>query len=216
MQTTKKITGYAGSTTNPDSVLQKLLDLGGHNILHIKCNNPNKLYYLLPNKTISCKWLTDDSVCCTVAHTPFNMYITNGIAFCAYNYDDTTVWNPGMGFIHIPDNSSIEKLPASKENVRDLLMLANHFGYVYSPRADVWRFKITMKSPCYYKESMMDMFWNIGVFLGYDDNGNAVVDRGSDSTLVCRAAHCVPYSSFASKVDVTGQINDKLVNKHLI
>lgn len=217
-----KESGYVGSINDPDSVLQKLLDLGGHNNLHIKCNNPNKIYFILPNKTISCKWIPDDV--CREEHAagrdgnPFSVYIdkNNGISFCAYNYSADVVWNPGMGFIHIPSTSSIEKITAPEADVRNLLDLAKRCGYVYIPKADVWKFKITQKSPCYYKQSIVDMFWSIGVFLGYDDHGNAIIDRGSDSTLCCRAGQCVPYNKYNTKVDTTGQINDKLVNIHLI
>lgn len=215
-----KESGYIGSINNPDSVLQKLLDLGGHNNLHIKCNNPNKIYFLLPNKTISCKWISEDTRRegheASNSREPFSVYIIGGISFCAYNCSNDVVWNPGMGFIHIPSATPIEKITASKSDVKTLLDLAKLCGYIYIPKANVWKFKITRKSPCYYKQSILDMFWSIGVFLGYDDHGDAIIDRGSDSTVCCRAGMCVPYNKYSIKVDTAGQINDWLINIHLI
>lgn len=217
MSTKITTNGYIGSPSDPDSVLQKLLDLGGHNNLHLKCDNPNKIYYLLPNKTISSMWMTDEQVHVRLlSKEPFSLYVVNGISFCAYNYNQDTVWNPGMGFVHIPQGACVDKLPAPDDMVKNLLSLAGALGYVYNKKAGVWKFKVTPKAPCYYKQSMVDLFWNVGVFLGYDEHGYAMIDNGSDSTLVCRAEHCVPYKNFSTLVDVTGQINDRLVNIHLI
>lgn len=211
------ITGYVGSATNPEKVLQNLLDLGGHNNLHLKCDNPNKIYYLLPNKTISCKWNTAVDIPVPTPTSPFKLYAVHGImVFCAYDCGNNQVWNPGLGFMAIPPNDdAIEIMNAPEDMVEQLLKAAHSIGYTYIKGADVWKFNVTPKSACYFKESMVDMFWSIGVFLGYDDAGKAIIDRGTDSTIACRAEYCIPYKAFNSKVDSTGHINDKLVNKYL-
>ena len=43
---------FIGSKEKAQDILKALLDAGGHNNLKMKCDDPNKVYYLLPNKTI--------------------------------------------------------------------------------------------------------------------------------------------------------------------
>lgn len=212
------VKGYVGSVSQYDEILKALIDLGGHNNLHLIPNNPQKIYYLLPNKTISCKWIssTETPVSVSLNKCPFNLYMLNGIALCMYSYDDNTAWNPFLGFVHIPNDNNIKIIEAQDSDIKTLCAYAKKEGYVYIKSIDAWKFRLTHKSPCYFKLSNMDMTWKIGVFLDYDENGNAVIDQGSDSTLICRAAQCVPYKRFNELVDSTGQINDKLVNVRLI
>lgn len=219
IENNKDIKGYAGDSKHPEKVLEKLLDLGGHNNLHIKCDNPNKIYYLLPNKTISCKWKCDmpDPILQKPKKDAFNYYIINNVSLLAYNLDKYTIWNPGVGPIYLSSSMDVERLPARESSIRDFLKLADALGYVYVKSADAWKYKISINAPCYYKESANDLYWKIGVFLGYDDNGYGIIDRSSCETMNCRALWCVPYKSkFLNNKDeyMDFTIDDALVNHY--